>query len=137
MRYFGFLFFLLMGVMGCDEREVARVNHALTHATPLSCLKLNTIGLEPAFKEVLFLEYAFDDACPWTLDVRYKRDIVCNSSYNAVSKNLGKFPRSFLKLEVREGMKVVYSYYIDLYDNVDKSDLQRGIKRLKKDLLSR
>jgi hypothetical protein len=52
-----------------------------------------------------------------------------------MSKNMGKFPKSFIKIELREGMKLQYSYYVDLFSNVDEDDVEEGFERLKKDLL--
>jgi len=49
---------------------------------------------------------------------------------------LGKFPRSFLKLEVRKGFRIEYSYYIDLLNNVESDDVEEGFLRLKKDILT-
>jgi hypothetical protein len=79
--------------------------------------------------------YSFDDKCHLKLDVSYKRDIVCNSSYNVTMKSTAKFPKSYLKLELRKGIEVVYSYYIDLYDNVDKNDVEHGFMKLKSELV--
>jgi hypothetical protein len=50
-------------------------------------------------------------------------------------KNMGKFPRSFVKLEVRNGLDSLYSYYVDLYSNVDEDDVVDGFLQLKKDVL--
>jgi len=44
-----------------------------------------------------------------------------------VAKTTGKFPKSYLKFELRDGMTIVYSYYIDLYNNVDREDCKRWI----------
>jgi len=48
---------------------------------------------------------------------------------------MGKFPTSFIKLNVRKGLDAIYSYYQDLYDNIEPDDIDRGFKRLKNDLL--
>jgi len=58
------------------------------------------------------------------------------SGYNASGQSLGKFPKSFLKLEVRKGFTMEYSYYIDLLNNVDSDDVEEGFATLKKDILN-
>ena len=52
-------------------------------------------------------------------------------------KTSGKFPRSYLKLKLRKGMELQYSYYIDLYSNVDEDDVEEAFERLKKDIISK
>jgi len=70
-----------------------------------------------------------------TLTLSTKKDIVCNSPQNAMAKASGKFPRSYIKLKLRRGIELQYSYYLDLYSNVDEDDVEEGFERLKKDLI--
>ncbi|SFZ98297.1 hypothetical protein MNB_SV-5-1810 [hydrothermal vent metagenome] len=49
---------------------------------------------------------------------------------------MGDFPKSYIKLKLRKGLKLQYTYYRDLYSNVDEDDLKDGFERLKKDLLN-
>lgn len=48
----------------------------------------------------------------------------------------GSFPISFLKLELRDGSELKYTYYIDLYSNIDKTDIKDAFLKLKTDLMS-
>jgi len=128
---------MLWFVVGCQEKAKPVVRQSGTLQTPISCMALNPLEGDRALMATLKSQYAFTEDCPYKLTLSYKKDIVCNSSYNAMSKNMGKFPKSFVKLELRRGMGVVYSYYVDLYSNVDEEDVIEGFTRLKKDLLSK
>jgi len=79
--------------------------------------------------------YKFDESCPFGLSISYKKDIVCNSRHNIQMKSVSRFPKSYLKLEVRRGIDMQYTYYKDLYNNVDEDDMIEGFRRLREDLL--
>lgn len=134
MRYILLLLIALL-LASCTEKPKASVRIDKDLQRPISCMKLNTFGVEKEFLDTLKNLYTFDETCPMVLNISYKKDIVCNSSYNALSKSTGKFPKSFLKLELRKGLKVVYSYYIDLLDNVESDDVRIGFERLKNDIV--
>ena len=78
--------------------------------------------------------YDFDDKCSLKLEISYKEGIRCNSNQNADRKALSDFPKSYLRMELRTGLKLQYSYYIDLSESVDTLALKNGFKRIKKDL---
>ena len=128
------LSFLLL-FSACEEKAKPVVIKKSTLEIPVSCMKLNRVGADKELLASIENLYAFKDGCSFALSLSSKKDIVCNSSYNAMSKNMGKFPKSFVKLELRHGMELVYSYYVDLYSNVDEDDVVEGFTRLKKDLL--
>jgi len=131
------LFMILWLFSACEEKATPVITKSPNLTPPLNCLSLNSIDLDSEFNSTLQELYRFDPKCHWHLSVSYKRNIVCNSSYNAMSKNMGKFPKSFIKLEVRRGMEPLYSYYVDLYHNANREDLVMGMEQLKKDLLSK
>jgi len=138
MRLNILLFITFILLSACQERAKPVIKKSDNLATPISCMSLNELGVDNReFVATLNSLYSFDKSCPLRLSLSYKKDIVCNSSYNAMSKNMGKFPKSFVRLELREGMRIVYSYYVDLYSNVDEDDLVEGFTQLKKDLLSK
>jgi len=130
--------FLMMLVLlaGCEEKRKPVISVDTNVQLPLSCLKLNLLESEKSFEATLKKLYIFKANCPHQLTLSYKKDIVCNSGYNASGQSLGKFPKSFLKLEVRKGFTVEYSYYIDLLNNVESDDVEEGFARLKKDILT-
>lgn len=129
------LLFSAIFFTACEEKlkPVVIIDPALT--IPISCMHLDTLDVEPEMIETLNDLYPFDKACEFTLSVSYKKDIACNSSYNVQMKSVGRFPKSFLKLEVRKGLQQHYSYYVDLYNNVDEEDVEEGFLRLKRDLI--
>lgn len=129
------LFFTLLSFTACEEKAKPRIFVEPKLTVPITCMKLNRLGADEALVERLEKLYAFSDSCNLTLTLSTKKDIVCNSPQNAMAKASGKFPRSYLKLKLREGMELQYSYYVDLYSNVDEDDLEEGFERLKKDLI--
>jgi len=126
---------LVLLLSSCEEKRKPVINKALNLNIPLNCLKLNPLENNKKFIAVLNKLYTFKDDCTHQLTINYKKDIVCNSGFNASGKCLGKFPKSYLKLEVRNGFEMEYSYYIDLNDNVDEDDIKEGFLKLKSDLL--
>jgi len=129
------LLITLLLLTACEEKRKPVISMDANVQLPLSCLKLSPLESEKSFDAMLKKRYTFKANCPHQLTLSYKKDIVCNSGYNASGQSLGKFPRSFLKLEVRKGFTVEYSYYIDLLDNVESDDVEEGFARLKKDIL--
>jgi len=125
----------LIFFIACEEKAKPIVIISSNLERPISCMKLNSLIEDKKLLSHLEKLYTFDDSCTLTLTLSSKKDIVCNSTNNMMSKNMGKFPKSFVKLELREGMKLLYSYYVDLYSNVDEDDVEEGFERLKKDLL--
>jgi len=98
-------------------------------------MALSEVGVEKDFLNKLREMYDFNQSCSNRLYISYKRDITCNSSYNAVMKNTHGFPKSYLKFELKRGLNNLYSYYIDLYNNVDIDDIENEFKIVKQDLL--
>ncbi|MCH9741220.1 MAG: hypothetical protein K0U38_10365 [Epsilonproteobacteria bacterium] len=119
----------------CQEKAkpAVTINPKLEH--PISCMKLNTLNVEKDVLGQLKELYGFDESCSLVLIVSYKKDIVCNSPQNVHMNSVGKFPKSYLKFELRIGLEVQYTYYIDLYSNVDSDDIEEGFKRLERDLI--
>lgn len=130
-----FLFIILLCLTACEEKRQPVISIDSSVQLPIACLKLNPLKNEKKFEATLKKLYTFKANCPHQLTLFYKKDIVCNSGYNASGQSFGKFPKSFLKLEVRKGFTVEYSYYIDLLNNVDTEDVKEGFATLKKDIL--
>ena len=127
-----YLFAILL-LTACEEKSKPNITINSNLSLPIKCMKLNII--EEEFTNRLKELYPFDEKCDLTLTVSSKKDIVCNSPQNVMLKTSGKFPKSYLRLKLRRGMEVEYSYYIDLYSNVDEDDVERAFIRLKKDLI--
>jgi len=130
------VFFMMLLLTSCEEKRKPVISVDTNVQLSLNCLKLNPLESEESFEVTLKKLYTFKANCPHQLTLSYKKDIVCNSGYNISGQSLGKFPKSFLKLEVRKGFTIEYSYYIDLLDNVESDDVEEGFSRLKKDILT-
>jgi len=126
----------LLLLTACEEKRKPVISMGANMQLPLSCLKLNLLESKESFEATLKKLYTFKANCPHQLTLSYKKDIVCNSGYSASEQSLGKFPKSFLKLEVRKGFTVEYSYYIDLLNNIESDDVVEGFATLKKDILT-
>ena len=126
---------IILLLTACEEKAKPVVTRNSDFPTPIKCMQLDSLDVDKTLINRLNELYSFDKTCPLTLTISYKKDIVCNSTQNVYRKNSGKFPKSYLKMELRKGLDVVYSYYIDLYHNVDVDDLNEGFKRLKQDLI--
>ncbi len=122
-------------MIGCSKKSEPLIKKDANLSTPIMCMSLNELAIEKSFIDKLHTLYTFDKDCDLKLTVKYKKDIVCNSPYNSNGKSVSQFPKSFLKLELRRGFNIVYSYYIDLYNNVDIDDVEDAFKRVEKDLL--
>ncbi len=128
---------LALFLMGCNKKSEPLIHKDANLSTPIACMSLNEFEIDKSFSEKLHTLYTFDTHCDLKLSMKYKKDIVCNSPYNPNSKNISQFPKSFLNMELRRGLKVMYSYYIDLYSNVDEEDVEDAFKRLKRDLTNK
>jgi hypothetical protein len=123
--------FSILSFTACDRD--AQVNFYDKSIKRLPCLSF-TAQDSKLDKELLKL-YKFDKECRYKLYLEYKSDIVCNSSFNAPRKSFSNFPTAYIKLEVKDGFRLIYSYYKDLTDRPDRDDLKNGFLRLKSDLL--
>ena len=79
--------------------------------------------------------YTFTSDCEYRLEVSKKGGIVCNSNQNAAKKTLSNFPSTYLRMDVSKENKAIYSYYIDLLNNVNEDDIKSAFARVKKDIL--
>ena len=125
---------LLLGA--CEEKSKPIIIKNPNAQIPISCMKLDSLEKNELINQLETL-YNFTPNCNYTLSLKFKKDIVCNSTQNVGMKSMGKFPQSFLQLEVREGLKPIYSYYIDLYHNANIDDVKIGFMRLNKDILKK
>ena len=101
----------------------------------ISCLRLVVFPPDKVLESTLHDIYSFDEDCEYRLEVSKKGDIVCNSNQNAAKKTLSNFPSTYLRMDVSKNSKPVYSYYIDLLNNVSNEDIKRAFSRLQKDIL--
>lgn len=129
------LFFSLIGfiVAGCGEKPVTKVYKAASER-PITCLGLSVFPPDERLERAMKPLYPFRNDCPVVLEIRHKENICCNSTQNVQQKTLSNFPHHFLRLDLRRGMRPLYSYYIDLDRPADADDAKTAFDRLKEDL---
>lgn len=118
----------------CEEKAMVNVYDKAILDTPIECMKLTVFPEDKAITTIMHSLYSFEDNCPLHLEVNYKEGIQCNSTHNVQVKSMSGFPTSYLKMELRKGLSLKYSYYIDLMEDVTEEDLRRGFERIEKDL---
>ena len=74
--------------------------------------------------------YNFDDNCSYRLSISQKSGITCNSNQNADKKILASFPSGYIRLELTQGSKTIFSYYRDLTDKADEEDVKEAFTSL-------
>ena len=134
LKHSAYLFTALLLLTACDDKAMVTVYKKQITQTPISCMKLMVFPEDPMITQTLQKRYHFSDTCDLTLEVSYKSGIKCNSRFNVATKTTTNFPNSYLKMELRRGMTLQYSYYIDLTQKPDKNDVEKGFDRLQKDL---
>ncbi len=100
----------------------------------IPCLSLSIFPPDSALENALKTRYDFHNDCPWILAVKTKDNIHCNSNQNSDKKALTAFPNSFLRMEVRKGFSLKYSYYVDLTKSADSDDVLEGFEKIFDDL---
>ncbi len=128
------LFYLALLLTACDDKALVTIYKKQITQTPISCMRLRISPEDPEIRSTLTARYHFSDACDLALEVSYKSDIQCNSRFNVATKSTSNFPNSYLKMELRKGMALQYSYYVDLTKKPTESDVNRGFDRIEKDL---
>jgi len=128
--------FVLFFLNGCEDKSLVRVYDKTLLAQPPECLSLRVIPDDTVIEKSIRERFDFDPKCMWRLEVHFQDNIHCNSNQNSDRKALSAFPSSYLRMEIYRGMRMVYSYYIDLQKRADGADAARGISRIIEDLFT-
>ncbi|BBG66747.1 hypothetical protein NNO_2044 [Hydrogenimonas sp.] len=118
---------------GCGNTPVVKIYPKGENAH-IECLSLDIYPMNDDIRRSLEKLYPFDPSCKTVLEVRHKENISCNANHNAFHKAVGGFPGNFLRMEVRKGLTLLYSYYIDLDSKAGAEDAKRAFERIKRDL---
>ncbi len=118
----------------CNDKAIVKVHNKKILEEKIECMNLLVFPPDDKIEKTLHSLYAFKQECPLTLHVSYKSAIVCNSTHNSSLKATG-MPSGYLRLELKEGRRLFYSYYIDLDELLGDEQLKNGFSRLKKDIL--
>lgn len=135
LRYGGWSLVTALLLAGCGEHPVVTLyDHNLTR-TAIPCLSLQVFPPDPQARKTIEALYPFKTQCPYTLTLGTKEGIVCHSFGNAPTKATSDFPSAYLRMELRRGMKLLYSYYVDLTHAPEASDIRNAFSRLRQDLM--
>ena len=130
-----FILSVFLLFVGCNDKSVSKIYDNSYKSKTIPCLKLSVSPKNKTIEKSLKKLYTFQDKCEYLLLVSYKANIVCNSNQNAPKKTLSNFPNSYLRMEINKKMNdLIFSYYIDLNEKVQKDDLTKGFDAIKKNL---
>ena len=130
------IFFLLSSIFlgGCSDNASVNFFDKKIVNKEIECLKLVVFPPDKTLESTLNELYDFSIVCEYRLEVSKKSGITCNSSHNIQKKATGTFPSSYLKMQLNRGNQLLYSYYIDLQNDVSKKDIKRAFTRMNEDL---
>jgi len=129
-----FTFCSLLFLVSCSDNASITIYEKNLPKESISCIQLILFPPNEKIKNTLETLYDFDENCNIKMEVSTKSDITCNSNHNYQIKAVGSFPSSYLKMQVNDGSKIVYSYYIDLLNEVTQEDIRSAFSRVKDDL---
>jgi hypothetical protein len=113
---------------GCTpKKEYINIYDKNITKEPLPCLGLDLMMSEALKKELTKL-YHFKPDCEYRISLDSRGGIVCNSSFNSALKANSNFPNSYLRLELKRGVKTLFSYYVDLTSSPDEDDIKRAFE---------
>ena len=124
---------LLLLLSACEDKAIVKIHNKKILDTKIECMNLLVFPPDEAIEKTLHSFYNFKKECPLTLHVSYKSSIVCNSTHNVSRKAVG-MPSGYLRLEIKEGTQLFYSYYVDLDELLGAKQLEEGFTRLERDV---
>jgi len=133
MRIYILLFILLVALNNCNDDNVTIIKSE-KELHNVQCMRLVIFPPNQFLETTMNKLYNFDGNCKYKLEVSQKSGIVCNSNYNADKKALSNFPSGFIRLDLYNGRKIIYSYYRDLTHKTTKKDLQKAFKNLEESI---
>jgi len=116
----------------CNDGEVFVQDKEILN-TKIECMRLVVFPPNDMIESTLKKLYRFKKDCNYSMIISYKSGIVCNSNQNSDKKVKG-LPKSYLRMEIKKGFKLSYTYYKDLTDNLQADDIEDGFKTIESDL---
>jgi len=126
---------LILLLSGCSDNSIVTVYDKNIPKEKITCMELMIFPPDEMIETTLKGKYKFKDNCTFRLEVFTKGGIHCNSNQNSQSKALGAIPSSYLRMEITKDNKKLYSYYIDIKDEIKKTHIEDGFLRMQKDLI--
>lgn len=118
---------------GCSDDGEIFVQDKKILETKIECMRLVVFPPNKMIETTLNKLYIFKQDCDYNFIVSYKSDIICNSNQNSEKKAHG-MPKSYLRLEIKKGTKLCYTYYKDLDANLKNNDIKNGFEIIGNDL---
>jgi len=130
------LFFILLVVFlsACSDNSIVTVYDKTILKDSSKCVELIIFPPNKTIQETLKAQYNFKENCALKFEVFTKGRIHCNSNQNSQTKAMGKMPSAYLRMEITKDNKTLYSYYVDIKDEILPLDVENGFARMKKDL---
>jgi hypothetical protein len=126
---------LVLLFLGCSsDNAMTKVYQQNLPKDGFSCLKLQVFPPNEKVEESFKKLYSFNENCEFTLQVEVKGGITCNSNHNLQKKALGAFPSSYINMQLNQKSQKIYSYYIDLKEDVNDKDIQNAFERMSEEL---
>lgn len=121
-------------LFGCSDDAMVNIFNKSIKERKIECMRLVVFHPDKEIENTLNELYKFSEDCSLKLELSKKEGITCNSNQNLDKKVLSKFPESYLRMVLKEGNSLVYSYYIDLEEDVKVEDIKKAFNRINKDL---
>ena len=129
-----FLLFLALLFSACSDNSIVTIYDKTVLEENEKCVELIIFPPNKTIEETLKAQYTFKDNCALKFEVFTKGKIHCNSNQNSQTKAMGKMPSAYLRMEITKENNTLYSYYIDIKDEILPLHVESGFARMKKDL---
>ena len=126
--------FLSLFFTACSDNSIVTIYDKNILDDDSTCIELIVFPPNNMIESTLIKEYKFQNNCALKFEVFTKGKIHCNSNQNSQSKAMGAMPSSYLRMELTKSNKTLYSYYIDIKDEITSLHVEDGFARMKKDL---
>ena len=127
--------FLVLFFTSCSDSSIVTVYNKTILDDTSKCVELIIFPPNKTIEETLKKQYNFQNNCTLKFEVFTKGRIHCNSNQNSQTKAMGKMPSAYLRMEITKENKTLYSYYIDIKDEILPLHVENGFIRMKKDLM--
>lgn len=113
--------------LGCSDGSQTFIHDKNIVDAKIECMSLMVFPPNKEIEDTLNSLYNFTPQCDYNLIVSYKTGIVCNSNQNSEKKAHG-LPSSYLRMELKKGGDLKFTYYKDLKNNLDTDDVKDGFE---------
>ena len=128
MMRFIFVPIMLFLLTACSDN--ASIKQSKEDLKNVNCMRLVIFPPDKFLSETVEKLYNFDKNCSYTLSISKKSGIVCNSNQNADKKILANFPSGYIRLDLTNGSKSIFSYYKDLTHSANEDDIKKAFSKL-------